>query len=105
MKTDEELLVYFEEKYNEIPPDVLEKAIKILQDHLLEKDRQVIRDLYKKHGPHMWMREVNDGFGHFSFGMAIRNCLRQEGLTDELLPDKNWDDYYISVIEKSLGLR
>ncbi|MBD3882111.1 hypothetical protein IFO70_10110 [Phormidium tenue FACHB-886] len=98
MKTPEERKQYFEEKLREIPPDVLEKAIAVFQTLPQEfkaecKARHAIE-------PDDWIT-----CWHLGAGMQLRNMLRDHGLRDDLLPDKNWDDYYIQVLEISLGLR
>ncbi|MEP0872458.1 hypothetical protein NDA01_21820 [Trichocoleus desertorum AS-A10] len=98
MKTPEERKQYFEQKLREMPPDVLEKAIAVFQTLPDEfkaecKARHAIE-------PDSWM-----ACWHHDAGRHLRNMLRVHGLGDALLPDKNWDDYYIQVLEISLGLR
>ena len=98
MKTPEERKQYFDQKLREIPPDVLEKAIAIFQTLPDEfKTECRVRHAIE---PDSWMASW-----HLSVGMRLRNILRERGLADDLLPDKNWDDYYIQVLELSLGLR
>ena len=94
---------YFDKKYDEIPKDVLKKATKILNEYLSQEDKAFIIDKFNRHGKVEWMMSIPRG--HFEVGMAIRNLLRDKGLSDECLPDKNWDDYYIQVIEKALNLQ
>jgi hypothetical protein len=96
---------YFEKKFNEIPPDILKRAVKCLKENLPDDDKKYIIELFTKYGTQEWMHHVDGGRGHFTAGMAIRNLLRENDLYDDYLPDNNWDDYYISVIERALDLK
>jgi len=90
---------YWEAKMAEIPPDVLSKAVSILQDEWSEEDKDLLRTLYKEYGPHEW---IHEGFketfelnkktytisnGHHGWGMQVRNLLREKGIKDDLFPD------------------
>lgn len=92
---------YYNNKLAEIPKDVLEKAIEYLNQHLSEDDKEFLINEYNKN------RLLIDWFipYHNYDGMYLRNELRNIGLTDDLLPDKNWDDYYIQVLELAIGIR
>lgn len=91
---------YFDDKFNEIPQEVLEKASAFLIGFIPAGEQLLIIDEAKEEGLIEWAVS-----NHTFWGMSIRNNLREAGLTDDMLPDKNWDDYYIQVIEYSLGLR
>jgi len=58
--------------------------------------------------PDQWSYELGRDVEFYSFhmstGMSIRNYLRQQGLTDDLLPEQNWDDYYMPVLERALAV-
>jgi hypothetical protein len=101
------LLEYFDKQYNEIAKDVLEDAVECLQESLSEEEKRDIIARYNLYGKYDWVyHRVNNDMGfHFSSGMRIRNILRRYGLADNMLPCGNWDDYYVQVIEKALGLR
>ena len=90
---------YFEQKFNEIPKEVLVKSVSHLKSIFSDDDKEYIREQIDTHGLHEWIHKIQDGFGHMGWGMAIRNELRSIGLTDDMLPDGNWDDYYVSVVE------
>ncbi|MEP0874160.1 hypothetical protein NDA01_31170 [Trichocoleus desertorum AS-A10] len=98
MKTPEERRRYLDQKLREIPPGILEKAIAVFQT-LPEEFKTECRVRHAIE-PDTWMNSW-----HFSVGTQLRNMLRDQGLRDDLLPDKNWHDYYIPVLEVSLGLR
>lgn len=89
-------------KFHTIPKDVLATAVKIIQDNLSDAVKKEVTARFNKHGSHFW---IFPDMGHFGFGMGVRNLLRENGLKDNLLPDKNWDDYYVAVIEYALGLK
>ncbi|MBZ4649269.1 hypothetical protein [Thermosipho sp. (in: thermotogales)] len=93
---------YFEKKLKEIPKNVLEKAVKFLKDNIPNDAKEYYIEMYNKN------KHLIDWFllEHFRSGMTIRNMLRKDAnLSDYLLPDKNWDDYYIQVLEIALGIR
>lgn len=87
-------LRYYNAKFNEIPIDTLEKATHILNEVISDAEIEEIQEQIDSEGLMKWIGEL-----HFGWGMAIRNELRSRGLIDELLPDENWDDYYIQCIE------
>lgn len=91
---------YYDNKFNEIPKDVLEKAIKIVQDEYPDEQKKEILGLIADKGLVEWALEF-----HMFWGMGVRNLLRGKGLKDDLLPDQNWDDYYIQVVEAAVGAR
>ena len=39
---------------------------------------------------------------HHTFGMWVRNLLRKNGITDDMVPDGNLDDYYAQFVELAL---
>lgn len=96
---DKEFEKYLDEKYNEIPKNFLKKCVKFLQDEMPQETKDEIIQAHKEHGVN-WI-----GGSHHFFGMYVRNKLRENGFTDDYLPDQNWDDYYIQVLEASVGLR
>jgi hypothetical protein len=94
-------LDYFNQKLNEIPKDVLSKAVEFLKFSITEEDKDLIREKIDREGLVEWCYNI-----HHNWGMNIRNALRSEaGLSDSLLPDKNWDDYYIQCVEIAVGKR
>jgi hypothetical protein len=48
-----------------------------------------------------WKKGFPPGF-HFGGGMAVRNCLRDVLLDENLPRDKNWDDYYMGCLREIL---
>lgn len=62
-----------------------------------------IKRAYTQHGRHNWIH--SEDFGHFQWGMGCRNALRTAGFKDDQLPQHNWDDYYVQVVEAAVGLR
>lgn len=94
---------YYDERLKEIPPDVLTRAVDVIRQKVRKDDQERIRADFGRFGEHDWIHQ--GGMGHHGGGMWIRNRLREEGLTDDLLPGNNWDDYYVQVIEVALGLR
>jgi hypothetical protein len=92
---------YYDKKFAEIPQEVLDKALTIINSELDDQTKQWAKDLFILKGPIEWAISL-----HHGWGTAIRNMLRTTGgLSDNLLPDKNWDDYYIQVIEAAIGVR
>jgi hypothetical protein len=96
---------YFDSKYRELPVEVISKAVSTFKK-VLEKEPELekrMREVIQRRGSIFWIDEFP--MFHFGVGMFLRNKLRENGLTDEVLPDKNWDDYYIQVLEAALGFR
>jgi len=90
---------YKDEKLKEMDPLLLDNAVKFLSRELPEDAKQEIREMHEKDPLH-W-----SGPYHFSWGMGVRNALRKYGLKDDLLPEGNWDDYYVPVVEVAVGVR
>jgi hypothetical protein len=82
-----------------MPRDFLIKCVRFLENEFPEEVKEEIRELHQKEGIN-WI-----GIGHMFWGMGIRNALREAGFVDDNLPDKNWDDYYIPVVECAVGIR
>jgi hypothetical protein len=96
---------YFDDKYKELPSEVVGKAVRIFRDYFQtdpEAEKE-LKALIEEHGINNW-QEAAPGF-HFSGGMFMRNLLRKNGVIDDMVPDKNLDDYYMQLIEASLGFR
>lgn len=91
---------YFDQKLAEIPKDFLFGAVNFLKNDLSHDEKHIILERYKEKGLIDWIEGE-----HHGWGMSIRNALRTEGFTDDQLPDGNWDDYYIQVVEIAVGIR
>ena len=79
--------------------EFLKSCVEFLKKEISDKDQEYIANEYKEKGS-SWIGE-----GHFGWGMHIRNQLRSAGFTDDKLPEQNWDDYYIPVVEIAVGVR
>ena len=91
------------DKLAEMPKEVLYKAIETVIG-MDDSFKAHIRGLYLRAKEKVtWFTQ--DNFHFLGGGMFVRNTLRGAGLPDDLLPSKNWDDYYIPVIEIALGFR
>lgn len=91
---------YFDKKFAEIPKEVLIGCTKLILDEFPQDVKDEIKEMYEKDGENRWAIPY-----HNSWGMGVRNLFREEGFLDKQLPDGNWDDYYVQVIEFALGLR
>lgn len=85
--------------FEQLPKWIVDKSVEYLIAILPQKDIDDIRDDYKK-DPDTWWASV-----HFTWGMNIRNKLRDNVCLDGELPSKNWDDYYVRLIEMACGLK
>lgn len=90
--TEDDWNDYKNDKFDEIPEDIKEKG-KIYLEKLFAGNEREIKNYMT------WP------MFHFRGGMAVRNLLRENVCLDDRLPDKNWDDYYIPLMEYALGLR
>ena len=91
---------YFDEKFDEIPTEIKEDAIEYLKKRLSVEDVESLRALRSESGESSWSSAF-----HFGWGMGIRNELRNNVCSDDKLPDKNWDDYYVQLIDVVIGVR
>lgn len=98
---DVDATTYFDRCFAELSPEVVQKGSAILLQHLPEDAKEEVAKRYAQFGKHAWIYE---DMAHFGFGMGVRNLLREQGLTDDMLPNGNWDDYYVSLIEHALKL-
>lgn len=121
----EERLPYYAARFAEIPPDIRAKAIdalKYFNEKIAPEETERVKKLFEQYGLIEWFWHLEDDAiaayekeeghkpqfwisPHMGIGMSIRNLLRSEGLSDESLPNKNWDDYYVPVLEAALGFR
>ena len=90
---------YLDKKFNEIPKDFLKEVVEFLEKEFTDEAKEAIRTLHKENGED-WAIPF-----HSDWGMGIRNALRQADFVDRMLPDNNWDDYYIQVVEAAVGIR
>lgn len=99
VKSNAEWDVYHKQKFLEIPEDIREEGAIFLSNYI---DQDIKNDILKAQ-----QREGSQwAFPHHHlWGMFIRNALRRAGFNDERLPDQNWDDYYIPLIEYAIGIR
>lgn len=97
MEVDHE---YFNQKLAEMPKDFLEGSVNFLKGYLPENVKQSIIEVYEEFGLIDWI-----GNNHHGWGTGIRNALRDAGFLDDQLPNENWDDYYIQVVELAVGIR
>lgn len=85
--------------FSSLPNDIKNKAIDFLRKELLEEEIIDIRKAIKEKPNDWW------ALSHFSWGMSIRNKLRQNVALDDKLPTKNWDDYYVQLVEEAVKLK
>ena len=86
-------------KLAELTQEQRDRAAKIILEAVPEGVQKLIRIAYSVN-PESWYAPY-----HFSWGMALRNHLREKGFTDKEVPDRNLDDYYVALVEYALGLR
>lgn len=78
------------------PVWVIEKGVAALREIL---DPNEIKELHKADPKKWW------ALGHHGWGTRIRNYLRGKVCLDDELPSKNWDDYYVQLVEIACGVR
>ena len=93
-------LEYNLNKFNEIPINLFPKIKEIFDKNLNQCWIDKAKEMIEENGLVNWMIPF-----HFNTGMSIRNLLRNKGITDNLFPDNNLDDYYIPMLEWWLGYR
>ncbi|HLG37780.1 MAG TPA: hypothetical protein VI338_06560 [Nitrososphaera sp.] len=80
---------------NEIPQWIILKAVDAI---LNEIPFQQFVDLRHRiaESPNWYVEH------HFTWGMAVRNRLRETVCPDNELPSGNWDDIYVHVVEEAV---
>jgi len=100
MKEKEEGFAEFHDRMlRECPTWIVDKAVEFLKRNIPSEVKEQIKEEYKIDPVH-WCSPY-----HFSWGMFIRNKLRDNVCTDDKLPSGNFDDYYVRFVELALGLR
>jgi hypothetical protein len=99
--TDQEYEQFKNEKYDEMETRFKIGAVKLLEKELDQATKDEIKAAHQKHGS-KWIHSIP--MGHFGFGMAVRNLLRQNDFTDAKAGG-NLDDYYCQLLEAAVGLR
>ena len=94
-----EIQEFHNKSISELPDGIKERAVQALK---LIFSEVVILEIRKAH------EEDSDAWwaaNHFSWGMNVRNFLREQVCLDEDLPSGNWDDYYVPIVEIACGIR
>lgn len=99
MSTDKEYIDWHNKCLRECPEWIVEQSVEFLRKAIPDDIKEKILEEYKQLGVH-WVASY-----HFSWGMFIRNQLRDNVCTDETLPTKNWDDLYVQLVEIVVGIR
>lgn len=90
---------WHEKCLQECPQWIVEKSVSFLSRNIPEDVKEQIREEWKN-DPEHWATPF-----HFSYGMFIRNQLRNNVCSDDKLPTGNFDDYYVPFIEIACGIR
>lgn len=96
---DQEFYNFHTERLKELSEEVRDRAVEIVVRVLEISDVSRIKKEASKNKLN-WSSRY-----HFSWGMWMRNQLRNRGIPDSALPSGNWDDYYVPVVELALGIR
>jgi len=100
--------------WERLSPELRARAVRIFEEWCDSTNRAWIRESALAN-PLWWVES------HLSAGMGFRNYLRDQGILDDQLPGtfyavegadpddpetwpKNWDDYYVAVIEGAVGI-
>jgi len=92
--TDAECVAMFAD----LTPEIKAPALAMLREELVPVVDQ-IRAAYTA-APDDWYV----GY-HFSWGMAVRNLLRQKGFGEDYFNVHNLDDIYVALVEEALSLK
>lgn len=74
-------------------------AVEFLKIELPETDKALIRQAIATPGDYGW----NAPF-HFTWGMSVRNRLRESGFGEQELGVKNVDNVYVELVEAAVAL-
>lgn len=79
----------------ELSRDIFDKAVLFLENEIPKAVKAEVRYLYNLDSKTWWANN------HHGWGTGVRNSLRSNVCTDDKLPTRNWDDYYIPCVEKA----
>lgn len=84
--------------YSDLTAEIKDPALAMLAGEL----NQVLEEisLAYKADPDCWFAPY-----HFTWGMAVRNLLRDKGFDEAYFGIHNLDDIYIPLVEEALGLK
>jgi len=82
----------------ECPAWIIEKSVIFLSKNIPDDVKEQVKEEWKR-DPNHWATPY-----HFSYGMFIRNQLRNNVCRDEELPTGNFDDYYVRFVELACGV-
>jgi hypothetical protein len=94
-----EFAQYLDERLAEMPNDILRGSVQFLKNEFTPELIKEIKAKYTMEGAD-WIAGK-----HHTWGMQVRNKLREAGFKDDMLPTKNWDEYYVQVVEIACGIR
>lgn len=94
--SDKDIKVVLDDFILDCPIWIIDKGVEALKTIL---DANEIKELHAK-DPRTWW-----ALAHHGWGTRVRNFLRDKVCRDEELPSKNWDDYYIQIVEIACGCR
>jgi hypothetical protein len=86
-----------QQMYADLAPEVKAPALAMLAEEL----KTALPEIQKAYTaePEGWYI----GY-HFTWGMAVRNLLRQKGFGEEYFKVHNLDDIYVALVEEALNL-
>jgi hypothetical protein len=91
---------YYDDRINELPKETVDALVGFVKRNIEYGTRSDIKNLIRDNGLIKWALPF-----HHDWGMDARNEFRALGYKDVDLPSKNWDDYYIQIIEIAIGER
>ena len=94
-----DIVAFHEQALKDLPLWIITKGVGVLRDTITINSGKYIREAYREDPEHWW------ALSHFTWGMTIRNLLRDKVCLDQELPSRNWDDYYVQLVEIAVGVR
>ena len=85
-------------RLQELPEEIRSQALCFLGKFVTTEQKKFFREKIAENPETWWV----GGGWHFGGGMFIRNKLRDEVCLDDQLPSRNWDDYYIPLLEEAI---
>lgn len=96
---DKDISEHLNECLKELPVWIRKSSVLHLSTLMDDDDINLIKQAHKD-DPKTWWAMY-----HHGWGTNVRNFLRNSVCGDNELPSRNWDDYYIQLVEIALGLR
>lgn len=96
---DLDIIKHHDEALKSLPRDLVLRVVKHIRSRMTLELADQIRFDHEENQATWWAPI------HHTWGMSVRNSIRNNVAIDKVTPSNNWDDYYVPLIELAVGIR